>query len=595
MSGEILKHRLAAILAADVAGYSRLMAADERATVAGLDAARAVFREHIESAQGRVIDMAGDSVLAVFETAAGAVSVALAIQQALDATSHDVAEDRRMRFRIGVHVGDIFEKPDGTVYGDGVNIAARLEGLAEPGGVSISDAVRSFVSGKIAAAFQDQGEQSVKNIAEPVRAFRVRPEGSAESKPTPTPKVGEIDLSLPDKPSIAVMPFTNMSGDPEQDVFVDGLTEGLITTLSKAAGLFVIARNSTFTYKGRAVNVQQVAAELGVGHVLEGSVQRMGKRMRINAQLIDGRSGRHVWAERYDRDVDDLFVLQDDITLNILTACQVSLTEGEQARIYLGSKTQVNLAAVEIDWQAMSQFRKFNKADNAAARSLTERAIAMDGETATRLGFLGLTHMMDARAGWSADRETSLDIAQALGRRAEQLDPAGNMYSGSVLSNVANLRGQHAEAVRLAQAVVDLEPSGADAWYNLGILLNYAGQPERGAAALEKAMRLSPVYPIGYLYMLGMSRFLLRQDRDAVAAFDACAKRTPGSRTNHVWLAIVHADAGRLADARACAERALQLDPEVTIEHWMRSEAFGDDAVVQRIRAAMQAAGFAAR
>ena len=289
-----------------------------------------------------------------------------------------------------------------------------------------------------------------------------------------------------------------------------------------------------------------------------------------------------------------LFLLQDHIMLDIWMACQASSTEGEQARIYTGSKDHVNLAATELGWQAIELLRKFTRADHVAARNLIKRAIAMDGEDAFRVALMAMTHAMDARLGWSADRLASMEQAQALARRAEQMDPESIMYR-HVLANVASLQGQHHEAARMAGEIVELEPSSANAWYQLGIVLNYAGQPERALGALEKAMRLSPYYPVGYLYMVGMSRFLLGRDREAVAAFENCAKRNPESRANHVWLAIVHADAGRLAEARACVARALRLDPGVTIERWMRSESFSDDAVVQRIRSAMQAAGFAER
>jgi adenylate cyclase len=258
-----LKHRLAAILAADAAGYSRLMAGDERGTVAALDSARVAFRKHIESSQGRVIDMAGDSVLAVFESAAGAVNASLAVQAELEALSAAQPEDRRMRFRIGVHLGDVIEKRDGTVYVDGVNIAARLQALAEPGGLWVSDAVRGAMKSRIAASFEDCGEQQMKNIAEPVRAYRVRTETAATTQATfkATASVTEVDLSLPDKPSIAVLPFTNMSGDPDQEYLADGMVEDIITELSRFQGLFVIARNTAFTYKGRSVDVKKVAAE----------------------------------------------------------------------------------------------------------------------------------------------------------------------------------------------------------------------------------------------------------------------------------------------------------------------------------------------
>ena len=286
-------NRLAAILAADAAGYSRLMAADERATVAALDAARAVFRTQIEAHHGRVVDMAGDSVLAVFDTASRGGGAALAVQAELARSAGRASpDDRRMRFRIGVHLGDVIEKADGTVYGDGVNIAARLQALAEPGGITVSDAVRGAVRGKVAARFDDQGEQTVKNIADPVRAFAVRAEGPVPATATQArPAVGQIDLSLPDKPSIAVLPFANMSGDPEQEYFTDGITEDIITELSRFHSLFVIARNSSFSYKGQSPDMRRVGKELGVRYVLEGSIRKSAQRIRVTG-AVDRRADR---------------------------------------------------------------------------------------------------------------------------------------------------------------------------------------------------------------------------------------------------------------------------------------------------------------
>ena len=327
MSDRGLRQRLAAILAADVAGYSRLMAADERATVAALEAARKVFRTQIEANQGRVIDMAGDSVLAVFDTATGAVSAALAIQKIVNSSAGSVPEDRRMHFRIGVHLGDVIEKADGTIYGDGVNIAARLEGLAEPGGLTISDSVHNAVRGKVSASFVDQGDRKMKNIPIPVHTFAVRAAGAAAPKAAPA--VGEIDLSPPDKPSIAVLPFANMSGDPDQEYFTDGVTEDIITELSRFRSLFVIARHSTFTYKGNAVDVRTVAKELGVRYVLEGSIRRSGNRIRVSGQLIDAVSGNHIWAERYDRLLEDVFAVQEEITRSIVTSIAPQIEASE--------------------------------------------------------------------------------------------------------------------------------------------------------------------------------------------------------------------------------------------------------------------------
>jgi adenylate cyclase len=328
-----VKQRLAAILAADVAGYSRLMAADERATVAALDAARAVFRAQIESSQGRVIDMAGDSVLAVFETATGAVSAALAVQKEISSSADAFPEDRRMRFRIGVHLGDVIEKADGTVYGDGVNIAARLQALAEPGGIAVSDSIRNAVKGKVNAVLTDLGEQEVKNIADPVRAYATVTAEAALAAAT------GIDLSAPvpgfgGRPAMAVLPFANLSGDPEQEYFADGLAEDILTRLAMQRRWPVIARNSSFSFKGRAVDVRAVGKALGARYVLEGSVRKAGNRVRITGQLIDAETGHHLWAERYDRVLEDLFAIQDELTDGIVGAIEGAVGRAEIVRAH---------------------------------------------------------------------------------------------------------------------------------------------------------------------------------------------------------------------------------------------------------------------
>ena len=315
MSSAGFKQRLAAILAADAAGYARLMAADERATVEALDAARAVFRSQIEKSQGRVIDMAGDSVLAVFDLASAATAAARVIQEELEAAFRGSPAERRMCFRIGVHLGEIIEKADGTIYGDGVNVASRIQALAEPGGVALSDDAHRLVRDRLALDWRDAGEHTVKNIARPVKIWRWSPGPTPAAVPAPTPAPAESQpaLSLPDKPSIAVLAFQNMSGDVEQEYFSDGITEDIITNLSKYRGFFVIARNSSFTYKGQAVDVTRVGRELGVRYVLEGSVRKAGRRVRVTAQLIDATSGSHLWAEKYDRDLTDLFAMRPTV------------------------------------------------------------------------------------------------------------------------------------------------------------------------------------------------------------------------------------------------------------------------------------------
>ena len=383
MSETETRQRLAAILMADVAGYSRLMNCDERGTVAALDNARAVFRTTIDAHRGRVIDMAGDSVLAVFETASGAVVSALAIQAELARRSADVAADCRMQFRIGIHLGDVMEKADGTVYGDGVNIAARLEGIAEPGGVTVSDAVQCAVRQRLDATFDDLGEQRVKNIAAPVRAYRVlertrggerrrRRDASRATPPArPAPKRDRVD-----KPSIAVLPFDNMSGDPEQEFFADGITEDIITELSRFRELFVISRNSSFKFKGKPVEVQKFARELGVQYVVEGSVRKAGRRVRITVQLIDAETDRHLWAERYDRDLEDIFAIQDEVTTSIVATLPGRVEAA--ARDRAARTTTDNMAAYECVLTGKVLHHRSNRDDNAKAQRLLERAIELD-------------------------------------------------------------------------------------------------------------------------------------------------------------------------------------------------------------------------
>jgi adenylate cyclase len=322
------KRRLAAILAADVVGYSRLMGADEEATIAALNASRNIFRDHITRRQGRIVDTAGDSVLAVFDSVVEAVRAAVEIQKNLAVRDSNLPEDRRMRFRIGVNLGDIVEQADGTIYGDGVNVAARLESLAEAGGICLSDSAHMLADGKLDAEFESIGEHTVKNITKPVRAYRVQ-----SGNPSVT-KDARLSLKLPDKPSIAVLPFDNLSGDPEQEYFADGIAEDLIAALSRFRWLFVTARNSTFAYKGRSLDVRQVGQELGVRYVLEGSVRKGGNRVRVTVQLIDAVTGNDLWADRFDRDVIDLFALQDEITEAIVASVgpELDVLERDRAR-----------------------------------------------------------------------------------------------------------------------------------------------------------------------------------------------------------------------------------------------------------------------
>jgi adenylate cyclase len=531
------------------------MAADDRATVASLDAARAVFRAQIESNQGRVIDMAGDSVLAVFESAIGAVQAALSVQQELEAASNAVPEGRRMRFRIGVHLGDVIEKPDGTVYGDGVNIAARLEGLAVPGGITVSESIRTAVRGKLGAGFEDQGEQRVKNIAEPVRAYRVSFDG--QGAPAAGPAAG--DGARPrDKPSIAVLSFANMSGDPAQEYFSDGITEDIITDLSKLSGLLVIARNSSFTYKGRAVDARQVGRELNVSHVLEGSVRRVGGRVRITSQLIDAASGQHVWAERYDRNLEDIFAVQDEITREIVAALDVKLLRGEQATVWRQSLRRPE--ALDAYYRGVDFFNRITREANAEAVHCFEQVIQL--EPASPLGYLGMawTHLSASRYGWSDSAPKSLQSAAQLAQKALELDELC-ADAHALLGYSHLLAHQHDQAMAAGERSVALSPNHADNVANLACSYAVSGRPADAAALIQRAIRLSPIYPTWYLNILGFGHYQAGQYDEAEKAVKLALQREPAYSECRLILAAAHHARGRADEARREAQEVLRHNP----------------------------------
>src|SRR4051812_46676620 len=450
------RQRLAAILMADVAGYSRLMSCDERGTVAALDSARAVFRTTIDAHRGRVIDMAGDSVLAVFETASGAVVSALAIQAELARRSTDVAAECRMQFRIGIHLGDVMEKADGSVYGDGVNIAARLEGIAEPGGVTVSDAVQCAVRQRLNASFHDLGEQRVKNIATPVRAYRVieGPAGVASAAVAAPAHAGSKRERV-DKPSIAVLPFNNMSGDPEQEFFADGITEDIITELSRFRELFVISRNSSFKFKGKPVEVHKFAKELGVQYVVEGSVRKAGKRVRITVQLIDAETDHHLWAERYDRDLEDIFAIQDEVTTSIVATLPGRVEAA--ARDRAARLTTDNMAAYECVLTGKVLHHRSNRDDNARAQRLLERAIELDPNYAHAHAWkacvLGQTWVYN----WCESRpETQARIMEALKDALALDDNDSDVHR--ILAAINVIQDKHDQAVYHQRRALSLNP-----------------------------------------------------------------------------------------------------------------------------------------
>ncbi len=562
MTDSELKQRLAAILAADVAGYSRLMAADERATVAALDAARAVFRTQIESNQGRVIDMAGDSVLAVFETATGAVSAALAVQQNLSTASSTVTEDRRMRFRIGVHLGDVIEKGDGTVYGDGVNIAARLEWLAEPGGITVSESIRTAVKGNVDAIFEDQGEQQVKNIPEPVRAYRVGTAGSAVPKPSLA--VGEIDLLPPDKPSIAVLPFASLSNDPEQAYFAEGLTATITTDLSRISGLFVIASTTTATLGGRILDIRQIGRDLGVRYVLQGSVQRGGNKVRMTAQLVNVGSGAQLWSDRFDGDATDLFALQDQITGRIANSIgrQILVLAARDAE-----KRKTNPRAADLLVRGIALADKPQSVESLLEQAALFRdALTLDPNNGHAWAWLGRSLLLQLIHFGSnllpEQRDEKLNEGRKAMEKALALDPnnaVAHLAEGYLYYEVGN----PAECARANEVAIALDRNLAIAYNNVGSALTRLGELEKAIPRLEQAMRLDPLGPqIGVMQAnMGRAHFLQRHSDLAIEWLLKARASNPRFGRVHAALAAAYAQKGDDAAARFALESLLRVAP----------------------------------
>jgi adenylate cyclase len=578
-----MKQRLAAILAADVAGYSRLMAVDERATVAALDAARGVFRSMIESNQGRVIDMAGDSVLAVFEAATGAVSAAIAVQKELGAAAQTVPEDRQMRFRIGVHLGDVMEKADGTIYGDGVNIAARLESLAEPGGIAVSEAVQAAQRNRLPTAFEDLGEHTVKNIAHPVRAYRVRIDGAAGGAGAAPP------LALPDKPSIAVLPFDNMSGDPEQEFFADGVVEAITATLSRIRSFFVIARNSAFRYKGKAVNVPEVGRELGVRYLLEGSVQKAGNRLRITVQLIDAVGNAHIWADRVDGTLEDLFDLQDRITERVAGALQPSirLAEIERAR----RKRPQDLGAYDYTMRAMPLVWALEMEASESALNLLAQALAIDPEYPLALSLAGWCHAQRIVYNWTDDIDAASKAALSHAEKAAELSGDDPLVL-AVLGAVHTILRNYGTARIMLERAVALDPNAAWAWSRLGWVENYSDHPERAIEYFQRALRLSPLDPMNFNNYVGMgsAHEIAERYDEAVTLY----RRGLQERPHALWilrnLVSSLVGAGRVEEAKVEFARLRSAYPGFTIAKFRKAMVFSS-TMLDRMAAHLKTIG----
>ncbi len=557
-----LERKLAAILAADVVGYSRLMGENEAGTLERLKSLRKeLVQPKIRERKGRIVKLMGDGLLAEFPSVVEAVQCAVDIQSAIVERETDLPDEQRIRLRVGVNLGDIIVEGS-DIYGDGVNVAARLEALAVPGGICVSGTVFEHVKGKVGLEFADQGQQRVKNIARPVQVYRIVLDGGSIASEAANVSAGRAGaLELPDEPSIAVLPFDNMSRDPEQEYFADGITEDIITEISKIAGLMVIARNSTFTYKGKAAKVQDVCSDLGVRYVLEGSVRRSGERVRVTAQLVEGRSGAHLWAERYDRRLEDIFAVQDDVTEKIVRALKVKLVGGMGRQ--LARADTDNPLAYDCVLRGREQYRLFSKNGNEAARRLFEQAIALDPDYAAPYAGLAETYVHD----WFMGARTALDRAFELARQANARDPSLPLVQ-EALSTVHLFKQQHAEAIATARRWIEIEPSNADAYATLAGALHFAGENEEVIALVDKAMRLNPFYPFYYPHYVGMANMAMQRFDEAVVALKRGIVLSPEALPPHVVLAACYGHLGEREHAQAELAEVRRISPSFTIAWW---------------------------
>jgi adenylate cyclase len=543
--------KLAAILAADVVGFSRLTGMDEDRALARMRALRSdVIDPTIAVHHGQVVKRTGDGALVEFRSVVDAVRCAIEVQNSMIERNAGLPPERRIEFRIGIHLGDVVEESDGDLMGDGVNIAARLEVVAKPGAICLSEDAYQQVKARLDLAVNDLGPTALKNIAEPVRVYSIAvgPAAAQKSGPGAAPDAKpSAQLVAPQTPSIAVLPFQNMSDDPSQEYFADGLAEDIITTLSKLVGLRVVARNSSFVYKGRSVDVREPAISLDVRFILEGSVRKAADCLRVTAQLIDAEDGSHLWAERYDRPVKDIFAIQDEITLAIATELQVQLTEGEQAR--LRYTTTDNVQAWTYWAQGRAYARQAISKDNIGrGLELWRKALARDPNSAPLNAAVGLAHSADARLGWWEPREEALRKSYAYARRALEIDP-DNSDAHIAMSYNAMIEGRFEEAVKHARRAVDVAPGSADAATMACFVLASAGHASEAVPLIEKAMKLSPLYPPNYLGHLGNVYRLTGRFEEAIAAFKAYDARAAGFGLTDLVIAYQQTDRPRFGEA----------------------------------------------
>ena len=574
-----VERKLAAIFAADIAGYSRLMARDEVGTLARLKRCRAIIDRLIASHHGRIFNTAGDSVVADFASAVDAVQCAVAVQAAIVTENAGGTVNEPMQFRIGVHVGDVMVDGD-NLLGDGVNIAARLEALAEPGAICISASARDHIGNKLPLAFDDVGDQKVKNIDQAIRVYRVQVEK--------LPAQPVAALPLPDKPSIAVLPFANMSGDPEQEYFADGMVEEISTALSRIRWFFVIARNSTFTYKGHAVDVKQVGCELGVRYVLEGSVRKSGNRIRITAQLVEAATGNHVWAERYDRDLADIFAVQDEITERVVAAIEPELYAAEHVRSQ--SKPPDSLDGWECVIRALSLIGQGTRDENTEAEALCRHAIAVAPGYGRAHSLLAWALLR--RTVWSGDLQTVVPEISAETQTAlaiDDRDPWAHLAQGMLQQRL----GHPGEAARSARRALELNPNFALAHAFLASALGRQGAYQKAVNCAEHALRLSPRDRlVGYYASLAMAQVHFAGERypECVIWTRNMIEKSPGYLPGHFFLTAALAMAGDLAAAAEARGTLLRLRPEFSLT-WMNENARQTGKLAERLCEGLRKAG----
>ena len=562
-----VSRRLVAVFAADVEGYSRLMGADEVGTLQGLTERRAILDRFIGDHGGRIANTAGDSVLAEFGSAVDAVQCAVDAQAALAEANSQLPPDKRISFRMGIHVGDVMVR-GGDLFGDGVNIAARLQALAQPGGVCVSSTTYEQVRKVLPVAFTDMGLQQVKNIEDPIRAYAAR--GLAEAVRSAAVAEDSLrPLPLPDKPSIAVLPFENMSGDPEQEYFADGMVEEIITALSRFRSLFVIARNSSFTFKGKAVDIKEVGRRLGVRYILEGSVRKASGKVRITGQLIDAVTGAHLWADRFERDLTDVFALQDEVTLAVVSAIQPKLLQTEIA--LAARRRPENLTAYDLYLRAMPHYYLTIREGNAEAIRLAHRALELDPRFGSVAALAGLCHMRNVLWGYAIDPQLDRKEAVRLLRLALSVDDGDPDTLATAALISAFMIGDSESEVEMADRAVALNPNSFEAWRCRGWVYKTAGLPEEAARSFERAIRMSPIDPRLHFTFVGMAQAFIEVRRfdEAIVAGKKAQRQNPLYPTAYRCLASAFAHLGRDAEAREAAARLLEVDPAFTISSWI--------------------------